>query len=100
MVINDLKSALGQKRKDKSSTKEDEHDDEELYNLVRGNKSAMVIQRLDEGGEEFVPARKVNVSSKVIMAISADDSDDSGGNKSNKKKEAELQVGQAYRVNQ
>ena len=48
----------------------------------------MVIQRLDEGGEEFVPARKVNVSSKVIMAISADDSDDSDDSDSSSNKKA------------
>ena len=71
MVMNDLKSALGQKKKGKSSAKEDEQDDAELYDLVRGNQSAMVIQRLDEGKEDYVPSKR------VIMMITSEDSDGS-----------------------
>jgi hypothetical protein len=74
MVINDLKSSLGKKRKEKKVTSKDrdeDDDDEELYNLVRGKKSTMMIQRLDEDGKEYVPSRH------VIMMISSDESDNS-----------------------
>ncbi len=48
MVINDLKSSFSQKRTTKSSVKDNEDGEDEIYNLVRGNKSAMVIQRADD----------------------------------------------------
>ncbi len=74
MVINDLKSSLGKKKKEKQVAFKDEDEDddeEELYNLVRGKKSTMMVQRLDEDGEEYVPSRR------VIMMISSDESEDS-----------------------
>jgi hypothetical protein len=43
MVINDLKSAIGQNKK--SSNKNEDGEDEELYNLVRGRKSTMMIKK-------------------------------------------------------
>jgi hypothetical protein len=76
MVINDLKSSLGQKKAAKLSVKDDEDGEDEIYNLVRGNKSAMVIQRLDDEGEDYVPSRKVKWTKGVIMMISSDESDD------------------------
>jgi hypothetical protein len=75
MVINDLKSTLGNIKKTKSITKDDEGDNDNLYNLVRGNKSAMVIQRMDKDGEDFVPTKQGRFS-KVVMMISSDESED------------------------
>jgi len=69
MVINDIKSSMGQKKKSSSKDK-DEEDDEELYNLVRGQKSTMMIRRLNEDEDDYVPSRK------VIMIISSDESED------------------------
>jgi hypothetical protein len=66
MVINDLKSAMGQKKQVGSNDKDG---DEDLYNLVRGKKSSLTIQSLDEDSDEYVPSRK------VIMMISSDESD-------------------------
>ena len=70
MVMNDLKSSFKRKRKEKS--KEGDSDDE-LYDLVRGGKSTMMIQRVyDErdSGEDYIPSRQ------VIMMISSDESED------------------------
>ena len=52
MVINDLKSSFNQR-------KTDEEGGNEIYNLVRGNKSALVIQRANDDGEDYVPSRGV-----------------------------------------
>jgi hypothetical protein len=75
MVINDLKSTLGNIKKTQSITKDVEENNDNLYNLVRGNKSTMVIQRMDEDGEEFVPSKQVRLS-RVVMMISSDKSED------------------------
>jgi hypothetical protein len=53
MVVNDLKSSLGKGGK-KISKEKDEGDDDDLYDLVRGKRSTMMIQRLDGEGNEFV----------------------------------------------
>ena len=66
MVINDLKSAMGQKKQVGGN---DQGGEEDLYNLVRGKKSSLTIQSLDEDSDEYVPSRK------VIMMISSDESD-------------------------
>jgi hypothetical protein len=69
MVINDLKSSMGQKMKSSAKDKDD-GDDEELYNLVRGRKSTMMIRRLDEEEDNYVPSKR------VVMMISSDESED------------------------
>jgi hypothetical protein len=69
LVLKDLKGSVGKRKKEKSG-KEDSGDDE-LYDLVRGAKSSMVIRRLDDDGEEkFVPKQR------VVMMISSEESDD------------------------
>jgi hypothetical protein len=71
MVIKDLKGNLG-KRKEKPK---EESDDEEIYNLVRGKRTAMMVQRRDdEGDDNYVPQRPQR---RVIMMISSGESEDS-----------------------
>jgi hypothetical protein len=49
----------------------DDSGDDEIYDLVRGAKTSMVIRRLDDDGEEkFVPKQR------VVMMISSEESDD------------------------
>ncbi len=69
MVVNDLKSAIGQKKKTNSKAEKEDEGDEDLYNLVRGKKSTMMIQRLDSDSDDYVPSRR------VIMMISSDESE-------------------------
>ncbi len=58
MVLKDLKGSVGKKKKEKLV--KDDSGDDELYDLVRGAKSSMVIRRLDDDGEEkFVPKQIV-----------------------------------------
>ena len=82
MVVKDLKANL---KKEKIITFEKAKGDDELYDLVRGGKAAMMVQRADED-HEYVPRRK------VIMMISSE-SDDGfspkrpSGNKDTKKSE-------------
>jgi hypothetical protein len=70
MVINDLKSSL---KKRNSARKEEDKDegDDDLYNLVRGKRSTLTIQRLDEKGEDdYKPQRR------VIMVVSSSNSEE------------------------
>ncbi len=69
MVVNDIKYSLGKSSKKKSKERGD-GDDGDLYDLVRGKRSSMMIQRLDEEGDDFVPRRG------IIMMISSDESED------------------------
>ena len=62
MVVKSLKSGG---KKEKIVSYEKEKDDEDLYNLVRGERSAMMVQR-KEHEEDYVPRRK------VIMMISSE----------------------------
>ena len=74
MVVNDLKSSLGQKGKRKAkevSSADNEEGDDELYDLVRGKSSTMMIQRLDAEDNDYLPKRR------VIMMVSSEESDDS-----------------------
>ncbi len=48
MVVRNLKSST---KKEKIVTFEKEKNDEDLYDLVRGGKSAMMVQRRDGEGE-------------------------------------------------
>jgi formylmethanofuran dehydrogenase subunit E len=81
MVVRNLKSST---KKEKIVTFEKEKNDEDLYDLVRGGKSAMMVQRRDGEGE-YIPRRK------VIMMISSESDEDytpkrpSGNNKNEKK---------------
>jgi len=70
MVINDLKSSI---KKNKTAEKkgEKEDGDDELYNLVRGRQSTMMIQKADgQAEDDYVPQRR------VIMMISSSNSQD------------------------
>ncbi len=66
MVVKDLKSKAGQRKPKKDNS----DDEDEVYSLVRGNKSTLMVQRLDEE-ENYKPARK----ERAIMMISSDESD-------------------------
>jgi hypothetical protein len=70
MVVNDLKSSLGQSSKRKPKEKDDGSDDD-IYDLVRGKKSSMIIQGFDSGEREYLPRRG------VIMMDSSGESEDS-----------------------
>jgi hypothetical protein len=92
MVVKDLKSKAGQ-RKPKGENSEDEGDDD-LYNLIRGggNKSSLVIQRLDEK-EGFIPTRNARTGKeRVIMMISSEESDSSDYIPKRRKIEKEKEV--------
>jgi hypothetical protein len=69
MVINDLKSAAGKKTKTNPKSEKEDSGDEDLYNLVRGKKSTMMVQKLDRESDDYVPSRR------VIMMISSDESE-------------------------
>ena len=62
MVINELKAKV---KKEPIVTYEKEKDDENLYDLVRGGKPAMMVQRAGEK-DDYIPRRK------VIMMLSSE----------------------------
>ncbi len=58
MVVNDIKSSLGQKGKRKAkevSSADNDEGDDELYDLVRGKSSTMMIQKLDAEDNDYLP---------------------------------------------
>jgi hypothetical protein len=91
MVVKDLKSST---KREKIVTFEKEKNDEDLYDLVRGGKSAMMVQRRD-GKDEYIPRKK------VIMMISSESDEDytpkrpSGNNKMKKIKTQKNQKAQS-----
>ena len=69
MVINDLKLAVGKKTKTNPKSEKEDSGGDDLYNLVRGKKSTMMVQKLDRESDDYVPSRR------VIMMISSDESE-------------------------
>ena len=65
MVISDLKANLKHEKFESA----DSDGDDNLYNLVRGHKTAMMIHK-GPGGEDFVPKRR------VIMVVSSNSEDE------------------------
>jgi hypothetical protein len=89
MVVKDLKSSM---KKEKIVTFE-KKDDADLYDLVRGGKSAMMVQRKDEN-EDYIPRRK------VIMMISSESDEEYTPRKSLRKVKIKKDRTQKNQMNQ
>ncbi len=88
MVISDLKSNLRKERSNQSASADSDGDDD-LYNLVRGLKSTMMIQK-GNGRDDYVPKRR------VIMVVSSNSEDE---NYTPKKPEEKLEIDNKNRTN-
>ena len=62
MVVKSMKSGV---KKEKIASYEKDNNDEDLYNLVRGERSTMMVQRKEQE-DDYVPRRK------VVMMISSE----------------------------